>query len=341
MENQDKDSRQPFELEETPPPRRLRDRARPSMTLNKRLSMVMLGVLFMAMIFLAFSQWGGNRDKDVTQQEPGRELAGDLPAGPAVQGKVPEPETSVAVPDQEPPLRQGPVKSDAATPPSQEQGVDVLAQAREASRQASQETQPVGRTDADVTSAPQMQPEEEEQPGEQASPPQPQEQAQAVAKPEAKPLPQAVPLEKKPVVQAAPKEHRPETQTPARAKQAQRTTERTTPKALPKGAVNQLHNIKFTVEHSSVVMHVITTGAISKYTSFSLKQPQRMVLDLFGSFKVHAGNMKVPDNNYVGGVRIGNHPDKLRIVADIKEKMPLKMSVERVSEKEITLTITR
>jgi len=340
MDDTGKDNRQPFELEETPPPKRGgKNRRKSTARLSRRATIIMLLALFAAMAALVFSQLGGDKPAEgplvqlPERQTPsaaegtgpasmqgampdaGQEAAGQqdaaggevtMPKQPEVPGQVQEPQ-DVGQP---------------ATVPGPQQVDEPAVQRQEGPRPISQEPQEQAPASGAPDGAADAEPAEKPEPTGQTEPAEPARQAPSAQ--EAAPTRQAEPTE-----QAKPS--RTEPQQPPRKPATQKAA----------GPRNQLKNIRIRVEHTAVIMDIIADRPIEHYKFFGLENPQRKVVDLLGAFKPHAPTMQVPENNYVSGLRIGDHPDKLRIVADIKAEDRLKMQVERVSEKQIRLTVTR
>lgn len=64
-------------------------------------------------------------------------------------------------------------------------------------------------------------------------------------------------------------------------------------------------------------VYIIGDGAITKYNVFTLTDPARVVLDLMG-VELAAGKATVPPSDpLVKGIRMGTHPDKVRVVFDL------------------------
>lgn len=316
-------SRKPFELEESPLPRSGKGNRRKTPTqLNKRITIIMLVTLFGIMAVLVFTQLGGKKPQD---QEP---LVAE--SQPEVQKQV----------TPEPPASQAPeaTESDGPQPSSG---------ARTPARKSSAVEPPTG---SQVTFPKKPAPDGQVQKPESVAEPSRLPGPEQVKKPAVTPKegPRETTTVTRPGETSAQEAKKPEpaesesTVTPSRPA-PQQTAKQTPAKkpATPAGPKNQLKNIKIKVEHAAVVMDILAERPIEHYKFFSLPNPQRMVVDLLGPFKEHAPTMQAPQNNYVSGLRIGDHPDKLRIVADIKTTDRLKMQVERVNEKQVRLTITR
>lgn len=68
------------------------------------------------------------------------------------------------------------------------------------------------------------------------------------------------------------------------------------------------------------VINVVADGAIENYNSFELDDPARVVVDLWGLDNSSGANSVKVGGDYIKAVRIGRHPDKLRLVFDAAGK---------------------
>ncbi|MCH9652157.1 MAG: AMIN domain-containing protein [Deltaproteobacteria bacterium] len=59
------------------------------------------------------------------------------------------------------------------------------------------------------------------------------------------------------------------------------------------------------------------SGKVSDYRSFSAQRPRRFVVDLLGNWQVLVASKHVLGHHLAKQVRIGKHPDKLRVVMDL------------------------
>jgi hypothetical protein len=64
----------------------------------------------------------------------------------------------------------------------------------------------------------------------------------------------------------------------------------------------------------------VQTGKFSRLNVFELKEPRRMVIDLYGKTPQRSREYLTPKSSALERVRIGSHPDRLRIVADYRDK---------------------
>ena len=84
---------------------------------------------------------------------------------------------------------------------------------------------------------------------------------------------------------------------------------------LPK--TNRILNIKPVTMADRLNVHITGDGSLDNYHAFALTQPPRVVVDLFGarSWRVEGGlNLEGP---FVKRIRVGVHPDRVRLVFDL------------------------
>jgi hypothetical protein len=80
-------------------------------------------------------------------------------------------------------------------------------------------------------------------------------------------------------------------------------------------------------------MSVSAGGPVRKYKSFSLSQnPPKIVIDLLGKWEYAGRTTLNAESEIVRRVRIGEHPDKLRLVIDLKGSETLKPTIIESSE---------
>lgn len=320
MEPNEKERRPKFNLDESPNPSSLMGRTSGSSSRRKmskekmRNSMVLLIVLLAAMAILIFSQIGKTppppEEPPVAEETvPGgaasNQVTGEMPASGDMTGAGTAGENTA--PDMEP-----------QTPPAMGGGVDAGV-----AHDTTTQQQMTGGAQApdSAPSLPQAQP--EVPPTAQA----PQESAPVPDMPA--PVVKPAPVAEKPAPEPAPEV--------AKAPAAP-TKQETAPK-VPEGPKNKLTNVKMTPGDGNVTVRISTDLPLKHYKYFTLEGP-RVVVDLLGPFKAHATTMGVPANSLVKGVRIGNHPDKLRLVADIEGGTKVKVDVVRLSEKALEVKIT-
>jgi len=76
--------------------------------------------------------------------------------------------------------------------------------------------------------------------------------------------------------------------------------------------------VNFSIESKKdfIVFHIIGDGKIENYNAFKLDAPARLVLDIWGVDTRYPQKSIKPKNPLIKLVRIGQHPDKLRLVFD-------------------------
>ncbi len=302
--NETKDRQGAFQID--PPLEGVKGRgkrpAKPGM--NKKITYPVIGVLFLAMVFIVVFQFFGRPDKSSEQE----------PLAPAVASPEQAPESSQpAMPEGEQSEAQGQIPEEPAQGQAEESSPGTVAQpVTPEEGQAASTPDPTPAPLVAETPAPKPEP-AQEQPQEWSQPA-PQEQAAPEAKPAAPPK-----VAEKPAVPA---------------KKASSASK----KAVDR---NQLRNIKFkfTDTGKGVRLEISTANPVEHFKYFRLTDPPRMVVDLLGPFKEHAPQMNVPSNALVSSIRIGNHEDKLRIVADFKGKEPKSLDVTRFSDSEVRVII--
>lgn len=78
----------------------------------------------------------------------------------------------------------------------------------------------------------------------------------------------------------------------------------------------KLTAIEFESGRSGFLVHLVADGSVSGETVFALKEPVRLVLDLPALRSELRSNEIAVDDSFVGRIRVGVHPEKLRIVID-------------------------
>jgi len=76
--------------------------------------------------------------------------------------------------------------------------------------------------------------------------------------------------------------------------------------------------VNFSIESKKdfIAFHIIGDGKIENYNAFKLDAPARLVLDVWGVDTRYPQKSLKPKNPFIKLVRIGQHPDKLRLVFD-------------------------
>ncbi|MBW1980433.1 MAG: type IV pilus secretin PilQ [Deltaproteobacteria bacterium] len=87
--------------------------------------------------------------------------------------------------------------------------------------------------------------------------------------------------------------------------------------SAPLGEASKIVAVKPFTEGQTVKVYLVADGRLPAYTSFPLLKPPRLVLDLKG-IKAAVGRNSLPvDSPLVNKIRLGNYPDKARVVFDL------------------------
>jgi hypothetical protein len=68
------------------------------------------------------------------------------------------------------------------------------------------------------------------------------------------------------------------------------------------------------------VLTIVTDTPVEKVESFHAKSPARLVVDIMGGWQAPGPSNRTVDSDLVEKIRVGVHPDKLRLVMDYKAK---------------------
>lgn len=83
-----------------------------------------------------------------------------------------------------------------------------------------------------------------------------------------------------------------------------------------------LSSIYFSEHSGRTSVRLDLGGAPLSYTSFLLKNPDRIVVDILGKWQYKGQNILTPENPVFSKFRIGVYPEKIRLVMDLKGKSP-------------------
>ena len=78
----------------------------------------------------------------------------------------------------------------------------------------------------------------------------------------------------------------------------------------------EIVNVSIESKKDFIAFHIIGDGKIENYNAFKLDAPARLVLDIWGVDTRYPQKSVKPKNPFIKLVRIGQHPDKLRLVFD-------------------------
>jgi hypothetical protein len=162
----------------------------------------------------------------------------------------------------------------------------------------------------------------------QSAPPQPQKTKQAAARP--------APTKRQPVAQ----KQTPKVQTPTLAPRPAQSTPPSAPRTAFTGPGNALERVEVIGIDNGAVLRIVAAKPVEKFKYFTLKSPNRVVVDLYGSWS-RANIPPLASNTWISKIRTGVHPDKLRIVADVIVETPGPVSAKQNSLTEIVVMLRK
>lgn len=139
--------------------------------------------------------------------------------------------------------------------------------------------------------------------------------------PSVTPAPLPAPIAPKPEAKPVEIQEKPVVAPPAPPAKASVTPPQTTPPAQPKSAAakgGKINNFVVFARDNGATIRLGGDGKI-KYTSMTLENPNRVVVDLDGNWEFPA-KLPIPKNEMVNSVRVGKNGDKTRVVIDLKAK---------------------
>ncbi len=87
-----------------------------------------------------------------------------------------------------------------------------------------------------------------------------------------------------------------------------------------------LRDIQLRMEKGQLHVALLSDRSIQDFNAFQLREPQRLVVDLPGKWTIRGKAVREIENDCIGTIRIGQHPDKLRVVFDLKNGKPASVS---------------
>lgn len=85
-----------------------------------------------------------------------------------------------------------------------------------------------------------------------------------------------------------------------------------------KGTISRIVSITTHKSNGQTIVTVLGDGKISKYMTRPLKASPKIVVDIFCAARLLGGMAKVVENSDIKNIRVGYHPQKIRIVLDFK-----------------------
>ncbi|NWG03847.1 MAG: type IV pilus secretin PilQ [Syntrophaceae bacterium] len=95
----------------------------------------------------------------------------------------------------------------------------------------------------------------------------------------------------------------------------------------------EVANVLIEEKNDRVTFNIIGNGRIENYDSFKLDSPARLVVDLWGIESRYPKKSIKMNNPFVKAVRLGQHPDKLRLVFDASKSELPPYQINRIDEK--------
>ncbi|WP_043645291.1 AMIN domain-containing protein [Fundidesulfovibrio putealis] len=121
---------------------------------------------------------------------------------------------------------------------------------------------------------------------------------------------------------------------PAASSGASTPSEKALPDEKPAAAKGtRILEIKTQDKPGEFVLTIVTDGPVEKVTSFHAKGPARLAVDLQGSWQSALGASTPVEGELFERIRLGAHPDKLRLVIDYRDK-ELSAFSEQIVEKQ-------
>ena len=276
--------------------------------MNKGITLIILGVLLSAMGMVFYSHLGSEPTTGTLVAET---AATNSPASMPETGPLTAAEVPVTTPG-----------GQAATPPA-----------------AQNTAQPSAQTTPPVQTPPvQAPPAQPQTPVETVPPPADRPQEQATETPSAQPssLPALQPLDTPPPTP----EETAQTSPPEPSNAPNTTVDGAAPALTPLASLpkNGKHTMKALGLHfsgNSIYLR-IEAGTAFPFKTFSLSGPDRLVVDLPGTW-TGISAPSIPGNNLVTGARVGNQPAGPRLVLDLSRKV--KTKVERISDTIVEITL--
>lgn len=90
------------------------------------------------------------------------------------------------------------------------------------------------------------------------------------------------------------------------------------PTVLPEGG-NYVGDVEVEFQSDRVVLRIATNGAVERVTSFGVKVPRKLALDLHGPWRKKGPPVVRFSTGPVKNVVVGEHPDRLRLALEFRE----------------------
>ena len=100
---------------------------------------------------------------------------------------------------------------------------------------------------------------------------------------------------------------------------------------------NQLSGIKAEETNGEFTLSLSFAGSINSYNSFTLNAPPRFIIDLSGKWRVPRDSDVKVEGEIAGSVRLGKHPDFLRVVIDLTGEVSAEPIIRKSSSQFIVI----
>lgn len=101
--------------------------------------------------------------------------------------------------------------------------------------------------------------------------------------------------------------------------------------ATPAHTANTAKSVTVTHSNKSVRLVITTKAPVKEFSSFSLASPDRFIVDIPGQWTYRGDTKVTVKNGILKNVRTGEHPDKLRVVLDLKKRPASPPQVNAIS----------
>ncbi len=112
------------------------------------------------------------------------------------------------------------------------------------------------------------------------------------------------------------------------------------PLATPKSKAKKLLDIGVVEKDDQTVINIITDGEVGDFNAFTLEKPKRIVLDLWNLQNLYPRDRLAVKSQGISRLRLGKHPDKLRIVFDVSTNEFPSFNFEKGSGR-LVMTVSR